>query len=71
MDKMRRPKTTSICRRHFFSSIGGLTVGLLLDHSVFLKIPAGEPEFVVVNRWVLTREDVTASTVTVDAVRLQ
>ena len=47
-------------RRNFLSSIAGLAVSLLAGDIPFftLKVPSGEQDFVIVNGWVLTREDV-------------
>ena len=57
-------------RRNFFSSIAGLAVSLLAGDIPILasKNPSGEQDFVIVNGWVLTREDVAAGKVTTDAV---
>jgi hypothetical protein len=59
-------------RRRFVSSIAGLTASLFCGDIAILasKTPLGEQEFVIIDGWVLTREDVGASEVTSDVIRL-
>ena len=69
MNKMRQ--SVLIDRRRFFGSIAGLDGQLdCLDNSdiCLADIPSDEPEFVIINGWVLTREDVAAREVTPDVV---
>jgi hypothetical protein len=70
MSKMQYLQPSLMCRRRFFRSIGGLTVGLLFGDIPFLvsNVPAGEQGFVIVNGWVLTCADVVGSQVTSDVV---
>ena len=69
MNKIR-PQPAIMCRRRFFSSIAGLAASLLFGDIPFLasKVLAEEQDFVIINGWVLTREDVAASKVTIDVV---
>ena len=59
-----------IGRRRFFGSIAGFTASLIVWQFRHLSwdIPSGEPEFVIINGWVLTREDVVAREVTPDVI---
>jgi hypothetical protein len=70
MNKMRHLQPAVMGRRSFFSSIAGLAASLLFGRLPFLalKVPAKDKEFVIINGWVLTREDVAASKVTSDVV---
>ena len=68
MNKMRQPAVMG--RRGFFRSIAGLAASLLFGRLPIWasKAPIGDQDFVVINGWVLTREDVAASKVISDAV---
>ena len=58
-------------RRRFLGSVAGLTASLLLSDIPFLlasRVSVKEQDFVILNGWVLTLEDVAASKVTIDAV---
>jgi hypothetical protein len=60
-------------RRYFCCSIAGLAVNIGLGKLLFgveqvSKVAAANQEFVIVNGWVLTREDVAASEMTRNAV---
>jgi hypothetical protein len=68
---MRNLQPTIIGRRRFLSSITSLTASLLFgDIPFFLasRVSVKEQGFVILNGWVLTREDVSVSKVTIDAV---
>ena len=70
-EKMRNLQPAIIGRRRFLSSIASLTASLLFgDIPFFLasRVSVKEQDFVILNGWVLTREDVAASKVTIDAV---
>jgi hypothetical protein len=59
-----RDYSAIIDRRFFCRSIAGLAVNVVLA-----KLPSGiEQEFLIVNGWVLTREDMAASEVTPNVV---
>ena len=58
-------------RRCFLWSMAGLAVSipnLPFETEQHSKIPTVDQDFVIVNGWVLTREDVAASKVTIDVV---
>ena len=60
-------------RRHFFCSIVGLTVSVVVPKLPFeikqwSKLPTADQGFLIVNGWVLTREDFAASEATHDVV---
>ena len=66
MNKIR-PQPAMICRRRFFSSIAGLAASLYIPF-LASKVTAKDQDFVIINGWVLTREDVLGSEVTIDVV---
>jgi len=68
MNKMRQ--SVILGRRRFFGSMLGLTGSLIFRPFRFshVDLSAEQPEFVIINGWVLTREDVAAREVTPDVV---
>lgn len=70
MNVTRHIWAPAIDRRNFCSSIFGLAGSLLFGSSAFRtpKTSPADHDFVVVNGWVLTREDVASSKPTSDAI---
>ena len=71
VNKMRHLQSTVMVRRRFLGWTASLTASLLFgDIPFFLtsRVSVKEQDFVILNGWVLTREDVAASKVTIDAV---
>ena len=76
MKSARRLFSIVLDRRGLCSSIAGLAVG-----AIAAKLPLGavlspetaieDPEYLIVNGWVLTRNDVAAMGLQPDAIRLQ
>jgi hypothetical protein len=58
--KLRQLQPAHMGRRSFLRSIAGVTASMLLGDSMLFasSIPLREHDFVIVNGWVLTREDV-------------
>jgi hypothetical protein len=62
-----------IDRRHFFCSIAGLAVNVVVAKRQFgidrtSKMAIADQEFLIINGWVLTRDDMAASEMTHDVV---
>ena len=62
-----------INRRRFFCSISGLAVSVVVPKLPFeikqwSEMPTTDQDFLIVNGWVLTREDFAANEVTDDVV---
>lgn len=63
---MRNPRAAVMERRYFCSLIAGLLVSVIGAKLSFgieqkLRVANADEEFVIVNGWVLTREDLAAS----------
>ena len=68
---MRHLQSTVMVRRRFLGWAASLTTSLLfggIPPFLTSRISVKEQDFVILNGWVLTREDVAASKVTNDAV---
>ena len=70
MNVTRHMRAAAIDRRVFCRSIFGLGGSLLFGGLAFWmpKISSADQDFVIVNGWVLTREDLAASEMTTDVV---
>jgi len=69
MNITRHIPASVINRRGFCSSIVGLVGSMLFGHLAFFmpKSSSADQDFLIVNGWVLTREDVASSKPTSDA----
>ena len=68
---MRHLQSTVMVRRRFLGWTASLTASLLYGDTPFFlvsRVTVNAQDFVIVNGWVLTREDVAAGKVTTDAV---
>ena len=66
MNKIR-PQPAIMSRRRFFSSIAGLAASLYIPFSAS-KVASRDQDFVIINGWVLNREDVLEGEVMIDVV---
>jgi hypothetical protein len=58
MGSMETESIAAIDRRWFCRSLAGVAAGATLGISPALAVSSVEPEFVIVNGWVLTRQDI-------------
>jgi hypothetical protein len=76
MNKSHRPLLNIFCRRRFIGTIAGWAAGEIFARQALaieqpFPLKKSSPEFLVVNGWVLTREDMAGSTMEKQAARLQ